>query len=281
MPRLIDLHQQPLQRAPNAVSLARPTRSGPRGAETIRIAGPQTSANQAARPCSDSGRFGRGFAWAPGSSTGTKLLYRQGLAASLNADGRLEVAGEAAPAEAADLARAVDSDAILLDASADVVPLVRTLRGICPHSPVIGFAISGGARGMRAGAEAGLSAFVDSEASIGDLVDHVFDALRGELNCSPKLASMICRRLARLSEQHDAGGSLTERERQVADLVARGCSNKEIARSLEIGPATVKNHVHNILDKLSVGRRAAIATRLAAIGSENIPEHHRQAEARA
>ena len=71
-------------------------------------------------------------------------------------------------------------------------------------------------------------------------------------------------RLAALATANASGlvapaNSLTPRERQIASLVSKGLSNKEIALGLRIGPATVKNHVHNILDKLGVRRRAAIA----------------------
>ena len=55
---------------------------------------------------------------------------------------------------------------------------------------------------------------------------------------------------------------LTSREQQIALLIERGLSNKEIGRSLNIELATVKNHVHNILDKFGVASRAAAAARL-------------------
>jgi DNA-binding CsgD family transcriptional regulator len=52
---------------------------------------------------------------------------------------------------------------------------------------------------------------------------------------------------------------LTQREREIVALVERGLSNKEIARSLRIGDATVKNHIHSILSKLQVRRRGEAA----------------------
>ena len=55
---------------------------------------------------------------------------------------------------------------------------------------------------------------------------------------------------------------LTDREREVASMVGDGLSNKEIAGMLRISPATVKNHVHNILDKLDLPSRSAIGGRL-------------------
>ena len=57
-------------------------------------------------------------------------------------------------------------------------------------------------------------------------------------------------------------GSLSSREREIVDLIARGQSNKEIARSLRIGSATVKNHVHSILTKLQAKSRGEAAAAL-------------------
>jgi two-component system, NarL family, nitrate/nitrite response regulator NarL len=55
-------------------------------------------------------------------------------------------------------------------------------------------------------------------------------------------------------------GLLTAREAEVAQLIEEGLSNKEIATRLHIELATVKNHVHRVLEKLSVGRRTEVAT---------------------
>jgi DNA-binding NarL/FixJ family response regulator len=66
-----------------------------------------------------------------------------------------------------------------------------------------------------------------------------------------------------LPDAHAARGArdseLTQREQEIAVLIERGLSNKEIARELAIGTATVKNHVHNILEKLEVSRRGEAA----------------------
>jgi DNA-binding NarL/FixJ family response regulator len=60
--------------------------------------------------------------------------------------------------------------------------------------------------------------------------------------------------------QQDFGDfMLTRREREIMPVIAQGLTNKEIARSLGLGPATIKNHVHNILEKLGLRRRGEIA----------------------
>jgi two-component system nitrate/nitrite response regulator NarL len=198
------------------------------------------------------------------------LLYREGLAASLARDGRLEVVARAAAADAMGAVAKLRPDAVLVDASLDDGrALARAIHAAYPAIRLIGFGISGGSSSIIACAEAGFSAFVDSDGTIAHLVGAVLGALRGELTCTPRLAAMLCDRLASLAcERPAANASLTPRERQVAALVVEGRSNKEIAIDLRIGPATVKNHVHNILDKLDVRRRAAIASRLGAEAAE-------------
>ena len=86
---------------------------------------------------------------------------------------------------------------------------------------------------------------------------------RGEMLCSPRLAATLLHRVATLAQERHSPGpldSLTVRERQIVDLLGDGLSNKEIARGLQIEVTTVKNHVHHILEKLQVARRADAAT---------------------
>jgi DNA-binding NarL/FixJ family response regulator len=192
------------------------------------------------------------------------LLYREGLAASLARDGRLEVAAAVSGAEALDAVARFAPGAVLVDASSgEGLAVARLLHASCPSVRLVGFGISGGGAGVLACAEAGLAAFVDRDGTVDALVAAVLGALRGELACSPQMAAMMCDRLASLAgARSDSAEPLTRREREVAALIAEGLSNKEIAIDLRIGPATVKNHVHNILDKLNVRRRAAIVARL-------------------
>jgi DNA-binding NarL/FixJ family response regulator len=107
-------------------------------------------------------------------------------------------------------------------------------------------------------AEAGMDAFATCDESLTDLVERLNQALRGEASVSPHLAASLLRRVADLSGGASSSTGLTAREVEVARLLRSGLSNKEIASELEIGLATVKNHVHNILNKLGVRTRAAV-----------------------
>ena len=201
------------------------------------------------------------------------LLYREGLAASLARDGRLEVIALLGESDAPEALDELSPDALLLDASMERgLVLARRIRSDFPDLRVVGFGIAGGAASLVACAESGLAAFVDCNGTVAELVSAVHGALRGELSCSPQVTAMMCDRLASLAGATTENGEpLTRREREVAALVAEGLSNKEIAIDLRIGPATVKNHVHNILDKLKVRRRAAIAARMRERGPARLP----------
>lgn len=192
------------------------------------------------------------------------LLYREGLAASLGRDGRLEVIELLSGNEALACVLKSLPDIVLLDgAMAQCLPLARRIRAEWPNARIVGFGISGGADELVACAESGLAAFVDCNGSVSELVEAVQGALKGELACSPQVSALLCERLASLA---NAGGlsreTLTRREREIAALIGEGLSNKEIAIDLRIGPSTVKNHIHNILEKLNVRRRAAIVHQL-------------------
>jgi DNA-binding NarL/FixJ family response regulator len=187
------------------------------------------------------------------------------LAASLTRDGRLHVAAVVSLDEAGEAILRLAPDAVVVDASTSHgLALARQIKCADPTLPVIGFGISESPADVIRCAEAGIAGFIDQNGSVDSLVAVVCDALRGEFHCSPRVSKILCAHVARLADHGSrAPSSLTPREIEIAGLVAEGMSNKEIAKGLHIGPTTVKNHVHNILDKLNVRRRAAIAGRVA------------------
>jgi two-component system nitrate/nitrite response regulator NarL len=194
-------------------------------------------------------------------------LYREGLAWSLSQRPEVEVIGAAAlSAEALAQIAGSRPTAVLLDfATPGALDLPKELDRSLPGIKVIAFAVSEVDHDLIACAEAGIAGFVTRDGSVDDLVRSILNTLRGEVACSPRIAGLLFRRLAALSEakrEPPTTSALTRREREIAELVNEGLSNKEIARSLRIGAATVKNHVHNILEKLQVSRRGEAAARL-------------------
>ncbi|MEU4219225.1 response regulator transcription factor [Actinoplanes sp. NPDC026623] len=110
-------------------------------------------------------------------------------------------------------------------------------------------------------AEAGVTGYVLRHEPDEALFSVLATVGRGEISCPPPVAAALMRRMGR---GRDAGppngiGRLTAREREILGLIDRGMSNKEIAKLLFIEVRTVKNHVHNLLEKLSVRRRGEAA----------------------
>ena len=193
-------------------------------------------------------------------------LYREGLAASLGALVAFEVVATAVDAERSlDALAAARPDVVLFDASGErSVRAVRALASALPSARVVALAVVEAEADVIPLAEAGVAGYLTVDQSLAELAQTIVAVARGETPCSPGLAAMLLRRVTVLAGEraHDNdGAALTAREREILALLERGLSNKEIARDLQIGVATVKNHVHNILGKLDVPTRGAAAAR--------------------
>ena len=188
-------------------------------------------------------------------------LYRDGLTSVLQ--GHLKVIGKGRSCDFLDQIASLHLDVLLLDLTVrDSLQMPRRARQIFPALPVVAFAVRELEPDVLALAEAGISGYVMDDGTAEDLVAAVRCALRGELMCSPRIAALLFNRMAALSHgpvTHFAEASLTRREREIATLIARNLPNKEIVRHLRLGPTTVKNHVHNILQKLNIHRRGDVA----------------------
>jgi DNA-binding NarL/FixJ family response regulator len=119
-------------------------------------------------------------------------------------------------------------------------------------------------------AEAGASGYLAEDASAEELLARMEDVVREDFVYPPMIVAGLIKRVALLAERPSASEEaslLSPRELQIVDFIARGFSNKEIARDLSIETNTVKNHVHNILTKLHVRRRYEAAYLLKSAGS--------------
>ena len=204
-------------------------------------------------------------------------LYREGLLVSLARRNVFDVLG------AHDLSEEIvpqisllNPDAIILDMSAKSgFEMARFLNTQIRTAKIIAFGVSEVDDLVLACAKAGVAGYVAPSAGEEDLENAIKSALRGELYCSPRIAGFLFRRAGSQYEKAveiSDLDSLTLREREIMNLVSEGRSNKEIARSLRISSATVKNHVHHILEKLQVRRRGEAAACVRAAQAH----HHRQ-----
>jgi DNA-binding NarL/FixJ family response regulator len=196
-------------------------------------------------------------------------LYREGLAAVLNLDERLQVVGTVSEIhDALDLMQRLRPQAVLFDmGSANALESVRAFTHVLPDTPIIALGVSEAPSDIVACAEAGISGYVCRAGSIDDVIQSLWSAQKRELVCSRSVAAALLHRVSILAADSTAAikAKLTPRELEVARLIDEGCSNKEIAVELRIELSTAKNHVHNLLDKLSVrhrGQAAAVVRRL-------------------
>jgi two-component system, NarL family, nitrate/nitrite response regulator NarL len=189
----------------------------------------------------------------------------EGLAAVLARD-RAFVVGVAATIDDALAVMAVrPSPIILVDAALpDGRAAVTRLRQLAPAAQIVALALSETEADVIAWAEAGVCGYVPRNTPLDELANFLGKIMRREQVCSSRIAASLLRWIAEMrptgakAATADAA-ALTAREDQIMHLVAAGLSNKEIARRLDIGLATVKSHVHNLLGKLALERRSQVA----------------------
>jgi DNA-binding NarL/FixJ family response regulator len=190
----------------------------------------------------------------------------EGLALALSRQPTVIVVGSSDLSASPTRIAALRPDVLLLDvARPGSLEICFPVRQVLPDMKIVAFAVAEIDRDIIACAEAGVSGYVSCRGSAEDVVASVHRAVRGELLCSPRTAALLFSRMAVLSPKRGTAASnnmLTRREHEIITLVAKGLSNKEIARLLRIGNATVKNHVHSILTKLQVRRRGEAAAQI-------------------
>lgn len=191
-------------------------------------------------------------------------LLREGLVSMLGEEEGIAVVGAASSGNGA-LAKIKHllPDVALVDMGMpekDGIAVTRVLRQETPQVRVIILGVVDLTDEIMRCIEAGAAGYALKADSLGDLVEAIRAVHRGESLCSPRVAASLFSRVAEL-----AGGrilsippgsvKLTARELEIVKAIADGLSNKEIAQRLFIETQTVKNHIHNILDKLQLHSR--------------------------
>lgn len=188
-------------------------------------------------------------------------FYRECLAAVLATMQQIAVVGTGPPTDAGvQTAAGLDPDVVLLDtARPDGVESAQRVAAKLPRAKMIALAVPESEEELILLVESGVLGYVTREDSLAQLVTAIVNVVREQMVGSPKVRTLLIRRVRALAAEFrpPVEAVLTTRERQILDLIAVGMTNKGIANELEIEPATVKNHVHNILHKLGVSTRAA------------------------
>ena len=189
-------------------------------------------------------------------------IVRHGLK-SVFKDSEICIVGEATDAaEAVTLTGTQRPDVVTLDVrlgAGDGLDAIKAIREANPDTRIVMLSSFDSPTYIARAVSAGASDYVLKTASRKDLIEAVTNAARGLPPARSGEFRRISRSMANKSLPDDIDVPLTPRETQVLRLVAMGLSNQEIADSLEISIETVKEHVQNLLRKLSLGDRTQAA----------------------
>ncbi len=151
----------------------------------------------------------------------------------------------------------LNPDIVLFDAvRLESIGFVKDLVAASPHAKVVAFGVKELDGEILALAAAGTAGCVRDSAASADMLAVLNQVLCTELRQPPQTAAL---------PYYNGTMPLSPRELQIAHLIENGLANKEIGRRLGIEAATVKNHVHNMCEKLKVHRRGEVAARIRAI----------------
>jgi DNA-binding NarL/FixJ family response regulator len=200
-------------------------------------------------------------------------LFRSGVAAVLAASSEFEVVGEAENGlQAVEMARELMPDIILMDISMpglDGIETTRRVKAEMPYARIVVLTASDGDAHLFDAIKAGAQGFLLKKIDPKTLYSTLRGAMQGEAAVTRIMASRILEEFARQARESrprgpepnrvGPAGSLSAREKEVLELVARGKSNKEIASAFGTAENTVKNQLKNILEKLQLQNRVQAA----------------------
>jgi DNA-binding NarL/FixJ family response regulator len=142
---------------------------------------------------------------------------------------------------------------------------VRAIASDWPDVPLVALGLNEQRQEVIRCGRAGFAGYVARDASIDALCNALSEIVAGRLACPPEISGGLLRALFRResrSDETDVDLALTRRESEVLELLGRGYSNKEIGSELCLSVATVKHHVHHVLEKLKLERRAQAMRRV-------------------
>jgi DNA-binding NarL/FixJ family response regulator len=194
-------------------------------------------------------------------------LLREGLTAMLNEQSDMSVAASLSNGDALARRSRLNADVILLDLvlkSQISLQLVESLKAKTPDAKIIVMDLAPVQPALVEYVRAGVCGFVLKDATFAEFLRSIREVVKGARVLPPSLTPSL---LSQIAEHATVSGKgdpfksvrMTNREREVVELIAEGLSNKQIAGRLHLAVDTVKSHVHNILEKLALHTRLEIA----------------------
>jgi DNA-binding NarL/FixJ family response regulator len=186
------------------------------------------------------------------------------ITAVLEEEPDMEVVGNATNA-AETLRLAHQADVVLVNtrmSDGSALELIRALAGADLAVKILALGLAESSVEILQYIQAGAVGYVLADDSVEDMLQRIRDACAGRVRVSPEIASALVTRVAEYARLLNHAESslneityLTQREREILELVGQGLTNQQIAERLVIELGTVKNHVHNILHKLGGNSR--------------------------
>ncbi len=200
-------------------------------------------------------------------------IVRQGLRRLLEERG-LVVAGEASDGrQAVKMARELDPDIVIMDITLPRlggIEATRKIRKMNPDTKVIMLTIHDEESFIYKSLDAGANGYMVKDKATDDLLDAIDTVMRGEVYLSPNFSPKVLDSYRKLSKSGrkriDDFSRLTNREREILQLIAEGYTSKEIANLLFISVKTVENHRANIMSKLDIHETAGLVRYAVRIG---------------
>jgi two-component system response regulator NreC len=187
-------------------------------------------------------------------------IVRQGIKALLDTQEGIEVVGEAEDGrEAIEKAKQMAPDVIVIDITMpnlNGIEATRQIKKINPEMKVLVLTVHDNEEYIHRILQAGASGYLLKESAVSDLVSAINAVEKGNIFLSPSISKVVVKDYIRHVETEsgdfDSLNVLTNREREVLQLIAEGHTNKEIARILKLSIKTIDVHRSHIMDKLNI-----------------------------
>jgi len=196
-------------------------------------------------------------------------LLREGITAMLNEQPDIKAVASTGNGDALEKAREIKPQVVLLDLglrSQNSLRIAELIKEDYPRTEIVVMDLIPVQAEVVEFVKAGVSGFILKDATIDDFLQTIRAVAKGKKVLPPSLAGSLFSQIVEYAVHSGKADrlmkavKLSRREHEVVDLIARGMSNKEMARELNIAVHTVKSHVHNTLEKLALHTRLELAS---------------------